>query len=290
MTSPEKIRAAIRRAVNAKKNIADVASINHFLDINEKIDQATLDAHHLAAREIPPLVRAHADVPVEVDDFGAPVPQVETIEEVAVEQEPTLNAHQRRQMALMGEQEAVAAGEAARFFEPVPDTASPSGSLENFAPSDANGAAPSHDGATPDAAGPEIKRLTIQDARKRMVESQFRLRASVDRQSQARQRVARAISRWQAACGAVVSDAELRRQHLAHEAEQRRLRAEGRLPERAGRARPGPSVIDQIAAATAGASYGRGAGTFAFRRGGTDIATSPRRLDAMLAAKLPSER
>src|SRR5271170_2263306 len=74
-TSPDKIRRAIRYAANAKKNIADVAHVNFYLGSGEHISQADLDAHHAGAREIPPLRVSPA--PVEVDDFGAPVEQVE---------------------------------------------------------------------------------------------------------------------------------------------------------------------------------------------------------------------
>lgn len=77
MTSPDKIRRAITYAANARKNIADVASINHYLSAGEHISQADLDAHHAGAREIPPLHVSPA--PVEVDDFGAPVEQVEQV-------------------------------------------------------------------------------------------------------------------------------------------------------------------------------------------------------------------
>jgi hypothetical protein len=268
-TSPEKIRRAIRYAANARKNIADVASVNFYLGTGEHISQADLDAHHAGAREIPPLRAAEPEPAVEVDDFGAPVKPVKPVEPQA------FNEHQKRQLALM-----------------VEETAPPSESLENFKPLHANGAVPSHDEATPDTAEPEIEPpavLTIGDARKRMVESQIRLRSAVDKQAQARQRVARAIGKWQAAIGNIVTDTDLRRQHLAHEAEQRELRAAGLIPPR-GASRVLQSRVDQIAAATAGAAYGKGTGHFAYKRGATDIATSQRRLDAMLAAKLPSER
>ena len=52
----------------------------------------------LAAREIPPLHVSPA--PVEIDDFGAPVEQVEQVAEAAGEAEaPAFNAHRERQPA-----------------------------------------------------------------------------------------------------------------------------------------------------------------------------------------------
>jgi hypothetical protein len=278
MTSPDKIRRAITYAVNARKNIADVASINHYLSAGEHITQADLDAHHAAAREIPPVVREHVEA--EAEPWLAE--QVEVVEQQA------FNEHQKRQLALMVE------------------TAPPSESLENFEPLHANGAAPSHDGATPDTAEPEIEPLavlTIGDAKRAVTESQIRLRSAVDRQAQCRQRLGRAIAKWQVANGNVVTDADLRRQHLAHEAEQRELRAAGLIPPR-GSGRTLQSRVDQIAAATSGAAYGKGASTFSYRRPlagvpigqpGSGPAMSLAQSQATLARmaamrKLPSER
>jgi hypothetical protein len=207
-TSPEKIRRAIRYAANARKNIADVANVNFYLGAGEHISQADLDAHHAGAREIPPLRAAEPEPAVEVDDFGAPVEQVETVQQIA---------------------------------EAAPD-------------------------ANPEAvAEVEQPAVTIADARRRVVESQIRLRSAVDQQAQCRQRLGRAIAKWQAANGNIVTDADLRRQHLAHEAEQRELRAAGLIPPR-GSGRTLQSRVDQIAAATSGAAYGKGASTFSYKR------------------------
>ena len=151
----------------------------------------------------------------------------------------------------------------------------------------------------------EVERpaVTIADARRHVVESQIRLRSAVDRQAQCRQRLARAIAKWQAAIGNIVTDTDLRRQHLAHEAEQRELRAAGLIPPR-GSGRTLQSRVDQIAAGTAGATHGKGAGFFAYKRpligaapgtpgGGPamSLASSQAALNCAAAMrKLPSER
>lgn len=79
----------------------------------------------------------------------------------------------------------------------------------------------------------------------------------------ARARIADAIQAWQASFPPL-TDAELRRQHLASEAQLRADRAAGRIPAR--HPTHGPSRIDAIAAATAGATYGKGAGAFSYKR------------------------
>jgi hypothetical protein len=193
-TSPDKIRRAIRYAANAKKSIADVAHVNFYLGSGEHISQADLDAHHAAAREIPPVVREHVEA--EAEPWLA-----EPVEQVAPDAE-----------------------------QPQPATA-----------------------------------LTVTDARRAVTEAQIRLRSAVDRQAQCRQRLARAIGKWSAAIGNVVTDADLRRQHLAHEAQLRADRAAGLVPPR-GSGRTLVSRVDQIAAGTAGASHGRGPGVFAYKR------------------------
>jgi hypothetical protein len=104
-TSPEKIRRAITYAVNAKKDIRDVASINHYLGVGERIDQGTLDAHHLAAREIPAL-HSGQGAPDGFDDFGAPVEHVEEahVEEAHVEEvEPTLTLADAQHAVVMAQ-------------------------------------------------------------------------------------------------------------------------------------------------------------------------------------------
>jgi len=215
-TSPDKIRRAIRYAANAKKNIADVAHVNFYLGSGEHISQADLDAHHAGAREIPPLRVSPA--PVEVDDFGAPVEQVE----------PARNDIEASNIIAEAEQP------------------------------------------------PAV--LTVADARRAVTEGQIRLRVAVDKQAQCRQRLARAIGKWQAAIGNVLTDADLRRQHLAHEAEQRELRAAGLIPPR-GSGRTLQSRVDQIAAGTAGATHGKGPGFFAYKR--PLIGAAPARLPAV---------
>lgn len=246
MTSPEKIRRAITYAVNAKKNIADVASINHYLGTGEHITQADLDAHHAAAREIPPVVREHVEAEAE-PWLADPVEHVEQVHVETVEQ----------------------------VAEVAPDAEQPQ--------------------------PPAV--LTVADARRAVTESQIRLRVAVDKQARARQRVARAIGKWQAAIGNIVTDTDLRRQHLAHEAEQRELRAAGLVPAR-GSSRVLQSRVDQIAAGTAGATHGRGPGFFAYKRpligaapgtpgGGPamSLSSSQAALNRMAAMrKLPSER
>jgi hypothetical protein len=270
MTSTDKIRRAIRLAANAKKNIADVASINFYLGLGEKIDQATLDAHHLAAREIPPLPTA-APEPA-VDDFGAPVEpingsgaHIEQVEQVEPVEPEAL------QVAVTPEP--------ASEMSPV-EPLSKEGQVEQ----------------------PAV--LTGADARRAVTESQIRLRSSVDRQSKARQRLGRALAGWQRANGVIVTDEDNRRAHLASEAQLRADRKAGLIPPR-GSSRVLQSRVDQIAAATAGADYGKGAGTFSYKRPllgakpgeagfypATSLAGSQRRLNAILAArpKLPSER
>jgi hypothetical protein len=145
--------------------------------------------------------------------------------------------------------------------------------------------------------------LTVADARQAVTEGQIRLRVAVDKQAQCRQRLARAIGKWQAAIGNVLTDADLRRQHLAHEAEQRGLRAAGLIPPR-GLGRTLQSRVDQIAAGTAGATHGKGPGFFAYKRpligaapgtpgGGPamSLASSQAALNRAAAMrKLPSER
>jgi len=143
--------------------------------------------------------------------------------------------------------------------------------------------------------------LSISTAQRRLVESQVRLRTAIDRQRECRGRLGIAIQKWQQAIGAIISPDENLRQHLASEAQQRADRAAGRIPARAGRARPGPSVIDQIAAGTAGAVYGNRGGAFAYKRPlirspagsphAMSLALSQATLNRMAAArKLPSER
>jgi hypothetical protein len=154
-------------------------------------------------------------------------------------------------------------------------------------------AAPVAEDAGPQEAEEAEEQLTlsITEAKNRLLESQIFLRTATDQQRQCRARLSRAIAGWQAALGTIVTPEQNARAHIAHENEQRRLRAEGLLPARSGRARPGPSVIDAIAHGTAGAVYGNRSGAFAFKRGATDIATSQRRLNAMVAAaKAPSEQ
>jgi len=245
-TSPDKIRRAIRYAANAKKNIADVAHVNFYLGSGEHISQADLDAHHAAAREIPPVVREHVEAEAE-PWLAEPVEQVEHVHVEAVE----------------------------RVAEVAPDAEQPQ-------PATA---------------------LTVTDARRAVTEAQIRLRSAVDRQAQCRQRLARAIGKWSAAIGNVVTDADLRRQHLAHEAQLRADRAAGLVPPR-GSGRTLVSRVDQIAAGTAGASHGRGPGVFAYKRpligaapgtpgGGPamSLAQSQATLARMAAMrKLPSER
>ena len=127
--------------------------------------------------------------------------------------------------------------------------------------------------------------MTITEAKNRLLESQILFRTATDHQRICRARLSRAIGAWQGAIGVIITPTDNVRAHIASENEQRQLRAEGKLPSRGGRARPGPSVIDAIAAGSAGAVYGNRGGAFAFKRGATDIATSQRRLNAMVAAQ-----
>jgi hypothetical protein len=133
--------------------------------------------------------------------------------------------------------------------------------------------------------------LSVAAAQRRLIESQVRLRTAIDRQRECRGRIGIAIQKWQQAIGAIVTAEDNVRQHLASEAQKRADRAAGRIPARSGRARPGPSVIDQIAAGTAGAVYGNRGGAFAYKRGAMGLAQSQVALNRMAAArKLPSER
>lgn len=107
--------------------------------------------------------------------------------------------------------------------------------------------------------------LSIVEAQRRLVEVQMRCARATDRQRKARGNVALALEKFQRATMQTQTQSDLIRQHIESENEQRRLRAEGKLPQRGGHRRLG-SEIDRFAFATRAMGRGAGGGG-AFRRG-----------------------
>jgi hypothetical protein len=93
---------------------------------------------------------------------------------------------------------------------------------------------------------------------------QQRLQQAATRQRECRHRVAMRLQRWQSATMQTISQEQLIRQHLAHENQLRKDRAEGRGPERA-QPRLG-SKVDEFAYYTRAHGRGTGGGR-AFGRG-----------------------
>lgn len=178
---------------------------------------------------------------------------------------------------------------------------SPSESLKNFASPHANGAAPLHNGTAASAPEPEIATsaassselvshngaalpasaatvagslvmkapspsptLSVAAAQQALIESQLRVQEATDWQRHWRGMVAVALEKFQRTTMQTTTPEQLIRQHLESENEQRRLRAEGKLPPRPER-RLG-SAVDAFAYYTRASGRSAGGGR-AFNRG-----------------------
>ncbi len=126
--------------------------------------------------------------------------------------------------------------------------------------------------------------LSVIDAQRAVVESQVRLRSSIDRQRDARGAIARAVARWQQVTGKRYTPEMAARDYIAASIADRTAAKEGRRAP--SRTQPGPSIVDRMAFGHGRTvNYGKYG---AWRRGAVDIATSTRRLNEVARAKLPS--
>jgi hypothetical protein len=117
-----------------------------------------------------------------------------------------------------------------------------------------------------DGAAPQAE-ISVADAQARLVETQMRVARAIERQGECRGLVAAALAVFQRVASQTVTQEQLIRQHLESENELRRLRAEGKLPQRGSQRRLG-SAIDAYAYHTRNSGRGAGGGA-AFRRGAT---------------------
>ena len=129
-------------------------------------------------------------------------------------------------------------------------------------------------GVVAKAAEPEVtlpaSPLSVVEAQRRLVASQLRCARATEAQGMCRGKVALALAAFQRVAMVVQTPSDLVRQHIESENEQRRLRAEGKLPPRGGQRRLG-SAIDSFAFHTRAAGRGAGGGN-AFRRGAAPAA------------------
>ncbi len=88
--------------------------------------------------------------------------------------------------------------------------------------------------------------LSVAQAQKAVVESQVRLRAAIDRQRDARGRVACAVAHWQQTLGAVYTPEQAARDFIASSIADRAAAKDGHVRRRSTN-QPGPSVVDRIA-------------------------------------------
>jgi len=100
--------------------------------------------------------------------------------------------------------------------------------------------------------------LTVPAANQALTNIRIELRAAYDRQRDCRGRVQLALARWMRATTRIPTQEELTRAYLRGETEQRRLRAEGKIPPRPQQQRRLGSAIDSFAYHTK--SHGRSAG------------------------------
>jgi len=124
--------------------------------------------------------------------------------------------------------------------------------------------------AEPEVTLPASPPLSVEAAQRRLVDSQMRCARATEAQGLCRGKVALALERFQRVAMVVQTQSDLAREFIASENEQRRLRAEGKLPQRGGHRRLG-SEIDRFAFATRAMGRGAGGGS-AFRRGAAPAA------------------
>jgi hypothetical protein len=148
---------------------------------------------------------------------------------------------------------------ASDVIHPLPDAATP----VNLPGAVAKAAAE----ASGDALPPP---LSVVEAQRAVVDSQMRCVRATEAQGLCRGKVALALAAFQRVAMVAQSPSDLIRQHIESELEQRRLRAEGKLPPRGGHRRLG-SEIDRFAFATRAMGRGAGGGS-AFRRGAAPAA------------------
>lgn len=160
-------------------------------------------------------------------------------------------------------------------------------SLKNFEPLHANGTGQPHDDTVRSTPGPistpvrsvpasdqaaesavlsaPPPTISVAECAMAVQEAQIAYRLATDRQRDCRGRVAQALDGWQRSMRMTCTPEQLRREYLASEQEQRRLRVEGRDGPRNAQRRLG-SAVDSFAYHTRHSGRGAGGGR-AFGRG-----------------------
>ena len=127
--------------------------------------------------------------------------------------------------------------------------------------------------------------LTVAEAQCRLNASQNNYRAANDTVREKRAALGVALHRWLRLTDQAPPTAEENAREFIRQSNiERGLRATGQIPQRRHGSH-GPSVIDQIASGTRGATYSNRSGAFAFKRGATTLAQSQAKLNAIQAER-----
>lgn len=134
--------------------------------------------------------------------------------------------------------------------------------------------------------GDRLRPVTVAEAQRALNSSQNCYRAANDAVREKRAKLGVALHRWlQLTDQASPTFDENVREFIRQSNIERGLRATGQLPQRQRGGGHGPSVIDQVAAGTRGATYSNRSGAFAFKRGATSLAQSEARRQRIAAER-----